>query len=207
MRWRSGYTHRMPLFVFVLAALVCSPAFAVEVHAPPSTSRMSALDRENDVVIPPPPPPPSPVIEALPLALGVYGVTAVAGMGVVSLGVTSVHDQATATAIVTSAIAVTSLAPVVAVGVLSHDVPWPVWPAMVVSTAPGIVSGGVIGAIAGQLLAGAMDHESDCIGCTTEEAVAMIGTPLVAAGLGGAVGLTTTMFIASAFVPAPDEAL
>jgi hypothetical protein len=205
MRWHSGYSHRMPLLVLVLA-MACSPAFAVEVHAPPSTSRMSALDRENDVVIPPPPPPPSPVIEALPLALGAYGVTAVAGMGVVYLGITSVHDQASMTAIFTSAVAVTTLAPVVAVGVLSHDVPWPVWPAMVVGTVPGIVSGGFIGAIAGMVLAGAMDHESDCIGCTTEEAVAMIGTPLVAAGVGGAVGLTTTMLITSAFVPAPEEA-
>lgn len=202
MRWHSGYSHRMPLLVLVLA-MACSPAFAVEVHAPPSTSRMSALDRENDVVIPPPPPPPSPVIEALPLALGVYGVTAVAGMGAVYLGFVE-HAQVVS---ITGAIAVTSLAPAVAVGVLAHDVPWPVWPAMVVGTVPGIVSGGVIGLIAGTMAADVVrPRGTDCLYCSTEENVALIAPFFLAAGLGGAVGLTTTMFIASAFVPAPDEA-
>jgi hypothetical protein len=54
---------------------------------------MSALDRENDVVIPPEPPLPSPVFEALPLALGTYGVTAVLGLCAGYFAVTSMHDS------------------------------------------------------------------------------------------------------------------
>lgn len=196
----------MPLFVFVLAFVLCAPTFAAEVYAPPSTSRMSALDRENDVVIPPDPPPPSPVIEALPLALGTYGVVAVLGMGVVFVDLVSVHDQATSQAVVASAIAATSLAPAVAVAALAHDVPWPVWPAMAVGTASGIVVGGVAGVLTGLVLADAVrPRRTDCIGCSPQEGVAMIGTPLLGAGVGGALGLTTTMLIASAFVPAPSE--
>jgi hypothetical protein len=197
----------MPLLVFVLAVVLCTPAVAVEVYAPPSTSRMSALDRENDVVIPPAPPPPSsPVIEALPLALGTYGVTAVLGMGAVYVAVTSARDSFSSNAVVAGAIAVTSLAPVVAVGAVAHDVPWPVWPAMAVGTASGTVVGSAAGIVTSfVLLVVVRPSGTDCLGCSPQEAVAMLVPPLLGAGIGGAVGLTTTMFIASAFVPAPGE--
>ncbi len=202
----TGYRCCMPLLMFVLVVVWCTPAFAAEVYAPPSTSRMSALDRENDVVIPPEPPPPSPVVEALPLALGTYGVAAVLGMGAGYFAVTSMHDSFSATTVVAGAVAVTSLAPVVAVGALDHDVPWPVWPVMLTGTASGIVAGGVAGVLTSVVLLDVVRPSgTDCLGCSPQEAVAMLAPPLLGAGVGGALGLTTSMLIASAFVPAPDE--
>ncbi len=96
----------------------------------------------------------------------------------------------------------TSLAPVVAVGALDHDVPWP----MLTGTASGIVAGGVAGVLTSVVLLDVVRPSgTDCIGCSPQEAGAMLAPPLLGAGVGGAAGLTTSMLIASAFVPAPGE--
>lgn len=190
----------MPLLF--MALLACVPAVAaVETYAPPSTSRMSALDRENDVVTPAPPPAPSPGAVAMPIAFVGYGIAATAAVSVATITLLSTWRFEALFVGSTIGAVLLALGPAVALGAFGEDLPLLVMPAAAVGTAIGIVALGTAGVVAGTYLSQALiPRGTDCIGCTDAEVIGFIAPPAVGALLGGAAGLFTTMTIVSVVV-------
>lgn len=181
----------MPLLLLALLCFAAPAGAAEDPYAPPATAKMSALDEDGppDVVVTPTPA----IVDALPAAFIGLGAGGAVAMTVVLATFFSggFNRGAGILGPALATIAAVGLGPAIAVGIVG--VPWVMPPLIGVSAAIGAVGGGIVGLGTGYLLADALrPRGTDCLGCTTPEAVAPLVTSVVGATVGGGIGVLAT---------------